>query len=118
MFLVERNMQRNLNIITRKAERRSCRIFGKVRYLTKEVDARILDMSITGMAVEIRAPIHAASGSRVQILADDLGTLQGIIRWSHNGRLGIQFDPNSNARAQVASYFRFFHKEVKPVLTR
>ena len=111
-------MQRNLNIIARKAERRSCRVFGKVRYLTKEVEARILDMSVTGVAVEIRSLIHAAAGSRVQVIAEDLGTLHGIIRWSHNGRLGIQFDPNSNARAQVASYFRFFHKEVKPVLSR
>ncbi|MDM9629492.1 PilZ domain-containing protein [Rhizobium sp. S152] len=109
---------RNLNIVTRKAERKSCRVFGKVRYLNMEVDARIIDMSVSGMAVEIRSPIHAASGSRVQILADDLGTLHGIIRWTHNGRLGIQFDPNSNARAQVSSYFRFFHKEVRPVLAR
>jgi glutamine amidotransferase PdxT len=111
-------MMHNLNIITRKADRKPCRIFGKVRYLNKEVDARILDMSVTGMAVEIRAPLHAASGSRVQILTEDIGTLHGIIRWCHNGRLGIQFDPNSNARAQVASYFRFFHKEVRPTLTR
>jgi glutamine amidotransferase PdxT len=109
---------RNLNIITRKAERKHCRIFGKVRYLNKEVDARILDMSVTGVAVEIRSPIQASSGSRVQIVAEDLGVLHGIIRWSHNGRLGIQFDPNSNSQAQVASYFRFFHKEVRPVLTR
>lgn len=109
---------RNLNIITRKADRQMCRVFGKVRYLNKEVDARIIDMSVSGMAVEIRAPIHASSGSRIQILADDLGTLHGIIRWSYNGRLGIQFDPNSNARAQVSSYFRFFHKEVRPVLSR
>jgi hypothetical protein len=108
----------NLNIITRKAERKPCRLFGKVRYLTKEVDARILNMSISGIALEVRSPLHAASGSRVQILADDLGVLHGVIRWSHNGRVGIQFDPNSNARAQVASYFRFFHKDVKPVLAR
>ncbi|PKA43019.1 PilZ domain-containing protein [Rhizobium sullae] len=109
---------RNLNIITRKAERKYCRIFGKVRYLNNEVDVRILDLSITGVALEIRTPLHAASGSRVQIVAEDLGTLYGIIRWSHNGRLGIEFDPNSNSRAQVASYFRFFHKEVRPVLKR
>jgi hypothetical protein len=108
----------NLNIITRKADRKSCRVFGKVRYLTNEVEARILNMSISGVALEIRSPLYADSGSRVQILADDLGVLHGVIRWSHNGRVGIQFDPNSNARAQVASYFRFFHKEVKPVLAR
>jgi hypothetical protein len=109
-------MMRNLNIITRKAERKPCRVFGKVRYLNKEVDARILNLSTSGVAIEIRSPLHAASGSRVQLLADDLGILHGVIRWTHNGRLGIQFDTNSNARAQVSSYFRFFHREVKPVL--
>ncbi|WP_246737842.1 MULTISPECIES: PilZ domain-containing protein [Rhizobium] len=108
----------NLNIITRKAERKICRIFGKVRYLNKEVDARIVNLSTSGIALEVRSPLHASSGSRVQIVADDLGALQGIIRWSHNGRLGIQFDPNSNSRAQVSSYFRFFHRDVKPVLMR
>lgn len=111
-------MIRNLNIITRKAERKRCRVFGKVRYLNQAVDARIVDLSTTGIALELRTPLHAASGSRIKIEAEDLGTLDGIIRWAHNGRLGVQFDPNSNARAQVASYFRFFHREVKPVLAR
>ena len=59
---------------------------------------------------------HAASGSKVRIEAENLGLLEGIIRWKHNGRVGIQFDVNSNARAQVSSYFRFFHKEIRPVL--
>ncbi len=111
-------MTRNLNIITRKSERRYCRVFGKLRYLNQIIDARIVNLSTTGIAVDLRTPVAAASGSRVRIEAEDLGSLEGIIRWSHNGRLGIHFDPNSNARAQVASYFRFFHRDVKPVLAR
>ena len=111
-------MTRNLNIITRKSERKRCRIFGKLRYLNQVIDARIVDLSATGIAVDLRTPVAAASGSRVYIEAEDLGTLDGIIRWTHKGRIGIHFDPNSNARAKVASYFRFFHREVKPVLTR
>ena len=54
----------------------------------------------------------------MRIETEDLGALEGIIRWMHNGRVGIQFDPNSNARAQVSSYFRFFHREIRPVLAR
>jgi hypothetical protein len=111
-------MEHNLTIVARKAERKHCRVFCTLRYFNQEVHARILNLSMTGVALEIRVPLHAGSGSRVQIIADDLGTLHGVIRWSRNGRLGVHFDPNSNARAQVASYFRFFHKEVKPVLSR
>ena len=111
-------MTHNLNIITRKADRKHCRMFGKVRYLSKEVEARILNLSASGAALEVRGPIYASSGSRVRLEAEDLGALEGIIRWMHNGRVGIQFDPNSNARAQVSSYFRFFHREIRPVLVR
>lgn len=111
-------MSHNLKITARKATRKNCRIYGKIRYMNKEVDARILNLSATGAAVEIKAPIYAAAGSKVRIEAENLGLLEGVIRWIHNGRVGIQFDINSNAAAQIATYFRFFHKEVLPVLTR
>lgn len=109
-------MTRNLKITARKADRKSCRVFGNVKYLNSQVDARILNLSPTGAALEMKAPLHAASGSKVSIEAENLGLIEGVIRWMHNGRVGIQFDVNSNARAQISSYFRFFHKEVRPVL--
>lgn len=108
-------MIRNLKITARKGDRKNCRVFGKIRYLNNQVDARILDISATGAALEVKAPLYAASGSKVRIEADNLGMLEGIIRWTHNGRVGIQFDMNSNARALVASYFRFFHRDVPRV---
>ncbi|ABC90562.1 hypothetical conserved protein [Rhizobium etli CFN 42] len=109
-------MTRNLKITARKADRKNCRVFGSVKFLNSEVDVRILNLSVTGAALETREPFHAASGSKVRIEAENLGLLEGVIRWKHNGRIGIQFDVNSNARAQVSSYFRFFHKEIRPVL--
>ncbi|MFS8146899.1 pilus assembly protein PilZ [Rhizobium sp. R635] len=109
-------MTRNLNITARKADRKNCRVFGNMKYLNTQVDVRILNLSATGAALETKGPVHAASGSKVRIEAENLGMLEGIIRWKHNGRIGIQFDVNSNARAQVSSYFRFFHKEIRPVL--
>ena len=109
-------MTRNLKITARKADRKSCRVFGNVKYLNSQVDARILNLSATGAALEMKGPLQAASGSKVCIEAENLGLIEGVIRWMHNGRVGIQFDVNSNARAQISSYFRFFHKEVRPVL--
>ncbi|MBB3389528.1 hypothetical protein FHT82_002268 [Rhizobium sp. BK275] len=108
-------MTRNLKITARKADRKNCRVFGKIRYMNSQVDARILDLSATGAALEVKAPLYAASGSKVRIEAEDLGLLDGVIRWKHNGRVGIQFDVNSNARALIASYFRFFHRDVPRV---
>jgi len=110
------SMTRNLKITARKADRQNCRVFGNMKYLNSEVAVRILNLSATGAALETKGPVHAASGSKVRIEAENLGMLEGIIRWKHNGRVGIQFDINSNARAQVSSYFRFFHKEIRPVL--
>jgi hypothetical protein len=91
---------------------------GTVRYLTKSVGGRIVDISPIGMALDLQAPLYAAAGSKVRVECDDIGALDGIIRWIHNGRVGIEFDTNSNSAAQVSSYFRFFHKEIKPVLRR
>ena len=110
------SMTRNLKITARKTDRKNCRVFGHVKYLNSQVDARILNLSPTGAALEMKGPLHAASGSKVRIEAENLGLLEGVIRWKHNGRVGIQFDVNSNARAQISSYFRFFHKEMRPVL--
>jgi PilZ domain len=106
-------MTRTLKTPARKAVRKNCRVFGTIRYMNSEVDARILDLSATGAALEIKAPLYAASGSKVRIEAEDLGLLDGTVRWKHNGRVGIQFDVSSNARAVIASYFRFFHRETQ-----
>jgi hypothetical protein len=91
---------------------------GTISYLAKTVTGRIVDISTSGIALDLQAPIYAAAGSKVRVECDDIGGLNGIIRWIHNGRVGIEFDSSSNASAQVASYFRFFHKEIKPVLKR
>ena len=77
---------------------------------------QIVDVSADGIALDLKGPIYAAGGSKVRVECDDIGVLDGFVRWIHNGRIGIEFDRSSNASAQVASYFRFFHKEVRPVL--
>ena len=57
-------------------------------------------------------------GQLVTIESEELGRLSGTIRWLRNGRLGIQYTLSTNALAQITSYFRFFHEEVRPVLRR
>lgn len=108
----------NLGMKTRSAVRRKTRIFGTVKYYNQTAKGRIVDLSATGMALDLGGPFHAAAGSTVKIETDEIGVLEGIVKWTHRGRLGIFFQPNSNSSAQVLSYFRFFHQDIRPVLTR
>ncbi len=103
---------------TRSAPRRKTRIIGTVKYYNQAAKGRIVDLSDTGLALDLGSAFHAAAGSAVKIETEELGILEGTVKWSHRGRLGIHFRPNSNASAQVQSYFRFFHQEIRPVLTR
>lgn len=111
-------MHRNLDLKVRSAVRRTCRLFGRVRYLNKETAGRIVDLSTAGIAVDLAGPFHGAKGSRIAIECEDLGTVEGTIRWVRDGRIGVEFSRTSNAAAVVASYFRFFYKEITPVLKR
>lgn len=106
----------NNKMKTRGADRKNTRIQGKVRYFNQTVEGRIMDLSPKGLAVDLGGrAFHAADGSPIRIESDELGILEGTVKWRRSGRLGIQFHVNSNAWAQVSSYFRFFHKE--PVVT-
>ncbi|MFJ6325364.1 MULTISPECIES: PilZ domain-containing protein [unclassified Rhizobium] len=111
-------VQGNLKIKTRGSPRHHARLMGQVRYFTKLVAGRVVDISTSGIALDLQSPLYAAAGSKVRVECDDIGLLDGFVRWAHNGRIGIEFDRSSNASAKVASYFRFFHKDIKPVLKR
>lgn len=111
-------MQSRLAMEVRKAQRSRCRLDGKIRHLNQEVDGRILNVSRTGIAMELKGRLHASTGSNVLIQTDDIGLIEGTVRWSRNGFLGIQIKQNSNTLAQMSAYFRNYHKEVRPVLTR
>lgn len=107
-----------LEVRTRGAVRTRTRICGTVRYYNQAARGRVIDLSASGMALELDSPFNTGSGSRVRFESDELGILEGTVQWSRGGRLGIKLNLNSNALAQVSSYFRFFHTDVKPGLAR
>ncbi|GEO84851.1 MULTISPECIES: PilZ domain-containing protein [Alphaproteobacteria] len=111
-------MQSRLAIEVRKAARSRCRLTGKVRHFNQEAEGRILNISRTGIAIELKGRLHASTGSNVLIQTDDIGLIEGTVRWARNGFLGVQIKQNSNTLAQMSAYFRHFHREVRPVLTR
>lgn len=111
-------MQQNLEMANRAASRSRTRIFGTVKYLNQEACGRVVDLSATGMALELQAALAAGVGSRVTIESDDLGFIQGTVKWLRGSRIGIELQLSTNTLAQLSSYFRFFHKEIAPVVRR
>lgn len=111
-------MSNNLSMDVRKSPRSRVRIDSKIRYFQQESVGRVINISRTGLALELTNKLPAAAGSQVVIENDDIGLLEGVVRWNYGGRIGVMFRPNSNSIAKVAAYFRNFHQEVKPVLTR
>lgn len=111
-------MEKNIKMNVRSAERRRCRISSAVRYMRQLADCRIIDISHGGLGLEVYTSFHAAAGSTIIIENEDLGFLEGIVRWTKGTRLGVQINHNSNSIAQVTAYFRNFHQDVRPVLKR
>ncbi|MFN3321292.1 pilus assembly protein PilZ [Rhizobium sp. TH135] len=111
-------MSNNLGMDVRKSPRSRCRLDSKIHYFQQQADARVINISRTGLALELSTKLTAAAGSQVTIENDDIGHLEGVVRWNYGGRIGIMFRPNSNSIAKIAAYFRHFHQEVRPVLTR
>ncbi len=111
-------MEHRLHVEGRKANRSRVRMKGKVRHLNQEAEGRIYNISRTGIGLELMGRLHVAKGSNVIIQTDDIGLIEGTVRWAYGGYLGVQIQQNSNSLAQISAYFRNFHQEVRPVLTR
>lgn len=112
-------MQQNIkDMPTRVTDRSKVRIFATVKIMHETSRARVVDLSPTGMALELEKPIRIMIGQIVTLESEELGRLTGTVRWYNNGRLGLQYKLSTNALAQISSYFRFFHEEVKPIMRR
>ncbi|WP_337268740.1 PilZ domain-containing protein [Oryzifoliimicrobium ureilyticus] len=103
---------------TRGARRSRCRLSAVLKYRNLSTRGRIVDISLDGMALDLEDGRIAGTGSKVVVECEEIGTIEGIVRWGYRGRVGVQYDRTSNASAKVAAYFRFHHQEVVPVLRR
>ena len=111
-------MEQRLQIEGRKANRSRVRMKGRIRHLNQESEGRIYNVSRTGIGIELLGRLHVAMGSHVVVQTDDIGLIEGSVRWAYGGYLGVQIDQSSNSLAQMSAYFRNFHEEVRPVLVR
>lgn len=106
-------MQRKIRVETRATKRSPCRLESKIRYFSETAEARMLDVSRGGMSLEILGRLHASTGSRVFVENADIGLVEATVRWRRHGRLGLQIKQTTNSRAQIASYFRHFHRDLR-----
>lgn len=94
----------------RDARRHATHMFVKIRNGVYELGAMVIDISNTGIGVEMHDTKDMKLGDRVEVHSEKLGFLNGQIRWVRGNRLGIRFDLNSNNSAKIAAFFKFFHR--------
>lgn len=82
-----------------------------IRYLGTETPGRIHDISLTGAAIDLLGHFLGVEGSAIRVECMEFCFLEGHVRWQRNGRIGIEFEPSTNAVAKVKAYFKFYHKD-------
>jgi hypothetical protein len=60
----------------------------------RQVPAIVVDLSATG--ARLRSALNPASGTFVVVKIDGIEALHGAVRWSDDGRFGMQFDRTIN----------------------
>lgn len=95
----------------RNAVRRRSALPVMIRYLGAETPGRIHDISVRGAAIDTQGHFLGVEGTTVRIECLEFCFLEGRIRWQRKGRIGVEFDPSTNAVAKVQAYFRFYHKD-------
>lgn len=98
---------------TRHTARHRTRIVATIRYGSHDRTVQVVNLSASGLAIQMERPLFATPGSPIFVKCDALGMLEGSVKWSEGTRIGVQFDRSSNAWAKVASYFRFYHQPAK-----
>ena len=97
----------------RRATRRRSSLEVTVICLGKTMPGRVHDISINGAAIDLATPFRGSAGTVIRLECTALCFVDGKIRWQNNSRIGIEFDPSTNAAAKVLAYFKFYHRDPK-----
>jgi hypothetical protein len=92
----------------RVSTRTQTKITGNVSFKTKSSNGVVVDLSEEGICFQFDSDIGVRTGYEVTIRSNELGFLNGVVRWARGDRIGIKLNPSSNTAAQIASYYRFF----------
>lgn len=91
-----------------RAARDRTRMFARVTCRQKEARASVLDLNDGGMCVYLAADIEAMPGREVSVFTEEMGVLDGTVRWARGPRIGIQLNLSSNSHAKVESFYKYF----------
>ncbi len=92
----------------RVSTRMQTKITGNVIWKTKSRNGVVVDLSEDGICFQFHSDIGLRTGDEVIIQSDELGFLNGVVRWTRGDRIGIKLQHSSNTVARIASYYRFF----------
>ena len=76
------------------------RMFARVTCRQAEAKASVLDLNDGGMCVYLATDIGAEPGRQVSVFTEEMGVLDGTVRWARGPRIGIQLNLSSNNRAR------------------
>lgn len=97
-----------MNNSQRTTTRTKTLVTGNLSCKTGSRNGIVVDLSDEGICFQLHSYIDVRAGDEVTIHSNDLGVLNGIVRWTRGNRIGIKLKPSSNTAAQIASYYRFF----------
>lgn len=66
--------------------------------------------------LDLYEPLIVPVGAKVDLQSEELGYLYGKLRSVNGSFIDLSLELSSNSLAQVSSYFRHFHQDLKPVL--
>jgi len=73
-------------------------------------NARVIDLSETGMCIATDRVADIWAGQDIEIRCEELGYLKGRARWRRSGKIGIEFDASTDTKAKIDAYQKYFRQ--------
>jgi PilZ domain. len=92
----------------RAIERRRTRMSASVACEGRVTRASVLNLTEEGICLYLRDDIGARAGHMVTVTTDEMGMLDGSVRWVRPPHVGVELYLCSNTRAKVESFYKRF----------
>ena len=106
-------MPQTPTINARRAKRQDAKFLCSIMATGHLASGRVINLSDTGLCILLSERFAAPPGTKAIVQSPELGRIEATVRWVRDGKVGVEFSLNTNALAQVSSYFRFFDKNDK-----
>ncbi len=90
----------------KSAPRGVARTYINLRNGFMKTGGMVLDISSGGVDVEMHNTSGMNFGDKVELHSEEIGYIDGMIRWVKPRRIGIEFDRTTNNAAKVAAFLK------------